>query len=814
MHTRNHTFVRTPMQWFFGTWTPLALLAVVFCQPPLPLLLCAGAPISNGAPYLAVPVPASMASAPPRAIADALRLLRTYSPDTRPATCIYPSDGPLRSVRDAADNDVEQWVALGELLVDDPGREVEAMHAFMCALLLDDHHVTAWLNVAQIVISWAHSKSPRATPRSAHHSHLMRLAAVESNPHDASALFAVAVSAMETLRDNRMGKRYMRRIIDLGSEAHQNLTAMEWYNRGQALAKLQNFQGAFDSFRRAAQLEPQHAGFAHRLYLLGNRLGYAKELRQEFLGPDDADGVTSFATELAKLTPQPPPVDVEKKQAGDSVHKFGWSELRQRAQEFLSSNTMSAVRRRTQRLREALGRHYRTAAGKRTCEKIRTTSQTVLLYALTARDAGTVVGTNLLNAVSSPQKLGLVTKSTSDADDLRAVVLGQARNDSVAPYGTLWDDGNFPITLVTLSRSLCGAVDFSPARGGRTSMEAAIEPNAQANVAARQQFRQSLHELTWLMDSVGVRHLAREDPAQLNAQDAYGYSPLHLSFFQCDDATFSELLAAGADPYNLRDKFGRSVADLVRSTTWSAYRSFRDLIIPVENKLETSRAASKSQVSSADGRNSPSQAAVAKPDDLEIEWESPRDTIDWGPLSSIPSDHRQAIERVDGRSTSIANIVRDFIAQSKPVIVTHAMDGCPATMKKWEKKAFLASDMANLTYNAYFIPYGEGGEETVTTTLGDFAKNHMGHSASLSDRSETPRYIFDRTDKGLMGSMSSRGTIEPFTSTLACIPRDLQEYMNLPPPRMPGGWGQWTLGMGGSGSGAPFHMHLKVCWHN
>ena len=58
---------------------------------------------------------------------------------------------------------------------------------------------------------------------------------------------------------------------------------------------------------------------------------------------------------------------------------------------------------------------------------------------------------------------------------------------------------------------------------------------------------------------------------------------------------------------------------------------------------------------------------------------------------------------------------------TRPVIVTHAMDGCPATMKKWEKKAFLASDMANLTYNAYFIPYGEGGEETVTTTLGDFA---------------------------------------------------------------------------------------------
>lgn len=371
------------MKRFFGAWTPLVLLVVAFCQPVPPLLLCAGAPNSNGgAPYLAVPVPVSTAPATPRAIADAVRVLRTYSPDTRLATCILPSDGPLRSAADAAENDVEQWVALGELLVDDPGREVEAMHAFTCALLLDNRHVTAWLNVAQIVISWAHNNNPRATPRSAQHSHLMRLAAVESNPRDASALFAVAVSAMETLRDNRMSQRYMRRIVDLGTGVHQNLTAMEWYNRGHALAKLQEFQGSFDSFRRAAELEPQHAGFAHRLYLLGNRLGYAKELRQEFLGPDDADGVTSFATELGKLSPQPQPapvdIPVEKSQASDPAHEFDSAQLKQRAEDFLASDTGAAVQERTQRLREALSKHYRTAAGKRTCDKIRTTSQVCL----------------------------------------------------------------------------------------------------------------------------------------------------------------------------------------------------------------------------------------------------------------------------------------------------------------------------------------------------------------------------------------------------------------------------------------------------
>lgn len=314
----------------------------------------------------------------------------------------------------------------------------------------------------------------------------------------------------------------------------------------------------------------------------------------------------------------------------------------------------------------------------------------MLLYALTARDAGTVVGSNLLNEVSSPQKLGLLVteEETSNSEDAGAVVPDQGgRSDSLAPYGTPWDDGNFPITLVTLSRSLCQVFDSSPGRGGHNAMEATVVPSAQANVATGQETRQSLHELTWLMDSVGVRHLAREDPEQLSAQDAYGYSPLHLSFFQCDDATFAELLAAGADPYNLRDKFGRSVADLVRNTTWSAYQSFRDLITisgrthaqPTAQAAPTSKA---QQLADADdgGTSPPSQAETtpATPEDLENEWESPRDTIDWGPLSSIPAESWQSVERVDGRSVSIANIVHDYIAQSKCVGFSLAPLGCEA----------------------------------------------------------------------------------------------------------------------------------------
>ena len=49
--------------------------------------------------------------------------------------------------------------------------------------------------------------------------------------------------------------------------------------------------------------------------------------------------------------------------------------------------------------------------------------------------------------------------------------------------------------------------------------------------------------------------------------------------------------------------------------------------------------------------------------------------------------------------------------------------------------------------------------------------------------------------------------LHPLSQTLECIPWQLQEYLRLPIPGKPGSWTQWTIGWGGRGSGAPFHLH-------
>ena len=49
--------------------------------------------------------------------------------------------------------------------------------------------------------------------------------------------------------------------------------------------------------------------------------------------------------------------------------------------------------------------------------------------------------------------------------------------------------------------------------------------------------------------------------------------------------------------------------------------------------------------------------------------------------------------------------------------------------------------------------------------------------------------------------------MDPITSVLECLPKELQDYLRMPPAALPGAWTHWTIGMGSSGSGAPFHMH-------
>jgi len=49
--------------------------------------------------------------------------------------------------------------------------------------------------------------------------------------------------------------------------------------------------------------------------------------------------------------------------------------------------------------------------------------------------------------------------------------------------------------------------------------------------------------------------------------------------------------------------------------------------------------------------------------------------------------------------------------------------------------------------------------------------------------------------------------VPSISGLLQCLPWQLQELLSLPPAAMPGSWSEYTFGIGGAGSGAPFHAH-------
>ena len=80
-------------------------------------------------------------------------------------------------------------------------------------------------------------------------------------------------------------------------------------------------------------------------------------------------------------------------------------------------------------------------------------------------------------------------------------------------------------------------------------------------------------------------------------------------------------------------------------------------------------------------------------------------------------------------------------------------------------------------------------------------------TGSLTDES-APRYILAQKGGKIMETELKELTEVSFlTEMLKCIPHELQEYLHLPPPELPGVWAQYTLSMGGAGAGASFHMH-------
>ena len=157
------------------------------------------------------------------------------------------------------------------------------------------------------------------------------------------------------------------------------------------------------------------------------------------------------------------------------------------------------VLKRAKVLRRELRQYLSTPAAAQAdlCGQLYNAVQTVLLYSLTAtptknRDGQEHIGAggSLLAQVSTPAMLNLPQ-------------VGNASTGQHAPYATPWDDANFPISLVTLAKSVCtsfrhNAIMRTRKRGHVLS---GIDDGNDAATMLRSQ--------AWLVDQVGIIGTAR-----------------------------------------------------------------------------------------------------------------------------------------------------------------------------------------------------------------------------------------------------------------------------------------------------------------
>jgi hypothetical protein len=224
-------------------------------------------------------------------------------------------------------------------------------------------------------------------------------------------------------------------------------------------------------------------------------------------------------------------------------------------------------------------------------------------------------------------------------------------------------------------------------------------------------------------------------------------------------------------------------------------------------------------------------------------------------------------EKVRGVCGGCVTAVRVVSRLAELVAVrTRSLARAPDVSALWEREALLASELGQLNASAFRVPYGEDGEVRMvvvylcdpfarmplacapsrgwladnrpyygasracvhayvhprrwhacplhqansaapTMSMAEFAARYMGHF-NLTDSSD-PRYVFQHYQQShpVLSEGIGRMSMAPISRVLNCLPQELQDYLHLPPAGMPGAWTQWTIGMGGSGSGAPFHMH-------
>ena len=159
-------------------------------------------------------------------------------------------------------------------------------------------------------------------------------------------------------------------------------------------------------------------------------------------------------------------------------------------------------------------------------------------------------------------------------------------------------------------------------------------------------------------------------------------------------------------PYSLPNvRWGHSVADIIL-----AWPDSLTHMLPLKQWiLNHSTSLCPSQTQNTSSSASPPPVPRSPSQRLPLGWHPEVLTLPWGPLATW-SD-RGSVKTVDAQTTSLRDIIRNFVALGQPVVIRNALletEQCRAAMALWDKERFVESTFAKESkYNAYRIPYGE-----------------------------------------------------------------------------------------------------------
>lgn len=141
---------------------------------------------------------------------------------------------------------------------------------------------------------------------------------------------------------------------------------------------------------------------------------------------------------------------------------------------------------------------------------------------------------------------------------------------------------------------------------------------------------------------------------------------------------------------------------------------------------------------------------------------------------------------VDAYNTSLAEVVRHYVAAGRPVIIRNALGRCESGLRGFSRDALADSQMAQLRFRVI------DGQDRTMKLLGDFIRDCMPRVEDAPNTTQwtqeicdNNKYIAQHFEAGWKRSpLNKLGTeppprMEPVSSVLDCLPRSLQEYFQL-----------------------------------